>query len=278
MNRISSTACFGGRQEVWEHTSTALGVPMRFAVFLPPRAATEPCPVLWFLSGLTCTEQNAITKGGFQQHCARHGLILVCPDTSPRGDGVADDPGWDLGQGAGFYLNATRAPWAAHYRMYDYIVDELPALVHGHFPTTGTQSITGHSMGGHGALVIGLRNADRYASISAFAPIVAPTAVPWGHKAFTAYLGADRSTWSPWDATALVSAHTHPRSILIDQGTADGFLAEQLQPHRFAAAAEAAGQATTLRLHPDYDHGYYFIATFAGDHVDHAAEALHAGS
>ncbi len=191
---------------------------------------------------------------------------------------MADDSGWDLGQGAGFYLNATQAPWSAHYRMYDYVTEELPSIVHAQFSTTGRQRITGHSMGGHGALVVGLRNPDRYATVSAFAPIVAPCDVPWGHKAFGAYLGADEHTWSDWDATRLLSKNVHARTILIDQGTADGFLAEQLQPHRFVAAAEAVGQAVTLRLQPDYDHGYYFIATFAGDHVDHAAAGLFAPS
>ena len=272
MKRISSQACFGGRQEVWEHDSEVLGVPMRFAIFLP--AADGPRPMLTFLSGLTCTEQNVVTKGGFQQHCAAHGLVLLCPDTSPRGDDVADDEGWDLGQGAGFYVNATQAPWSKHYRMHDYVVHELPALVREHFPVTDAEAITGHSMGGHGALVLSLRNPGRYASVSAFAPIVAPTQVPWGHKAFGAYLGDDREGWKAWDATELVATAPVQRPILVDQGAADGFLSEQLQPERFAAACEAAGQPLELRLHDGYDHSYYFIATFAGDHVAHAAAAL----
>jgi S-formylglutathione hydrolase len=274
MKRISSQACFGGRQEVWEHDSTTLGVPMRFAIYLPPAAANDPCPVLTFLSGLTCTEQNVITKGGFQQHCALHGLVLVCPDTSPRGEGVADDEGWDLGQGAGFYVDATEAPWSTHYKMHDYVLHELPSLIRENFPVTDAEAITGHSMGGHGALVLALKHPGRYASVSAFAPIVAPSQVPWGHKAFGAYLGDDREAWKAWDATELVASAPVQGRILIDQGGADAFLAEQLQPERFAAACEAAGQPLWLRIQEGYDHSYYFIATFAGDHVAHAAAAL----
>jgi len=274
MKRISSQACFGGRQEVWEHDSETLGVPMRFAIFLPPAVEQGPRPMLTFLSGLTCTEQNVITKGGFQQHCAAHGLVFLCPDTSPRGEGVADHEGWDLGQGAGFYLNATEEPWARHYRMHDYVVHELPALVRERFPVTGAESITGHSMGGHGALVLSLKHPGRYASVSAFAPIVAPTQVPWGHKAFGAYLGDDRDAWKAWDATELVADAPTMGRILVDQGGADGFLTEQLQPERFATACEAAGQPLDLRIHDGYDHSYFFMATFAGDHVAHAADAL----
>ncbi len=276
MKRISSQACFGGRQEVWEHVSEALGVPMRFAIFLPPAATEGPCPTLTFLSGLTCTEQNVITKGGFQQHCAEHGIVLLCPDTSPRGEAVADDEGWDLGQGASFYLDATEAPWSPHYRMHDYVVRELPALVRAHFPVTEAEAITGHSMGGHGALVLSLKHPGRYASVSAFAPIVAPTQVPWGHRAFGAYLGDDRDLWKAWDATELVATAPTQGPILIDQGGADDFLTKQLQPERFVAACEAAGQPVELRIHDGYDHSYYFIATFAADHVAHAATALKA--
>jgi len=277
MERISSNASFGGRQEVWEHHSTLLGVTMRFGVYLPPQATEGPCPVLWFLSGLTCTEQNAVTKGGFQQHCARHGIVFVCPDTSPRGEGVADDPGWDLGQGAGFYVDATQAPWSTHYKMHRYVVDELPALVAAHFPVLDRHAITGHSMGGHGALVLGLRHPQRYRSVSAFAPIVAPSQVPWGVKAFRAYLGEPEDRWTAWDATALVAEHARKDPILIDQGANDGFLDEQLQPTRFVEACAEAGQPLQLRMQPGYDHSYYFIATFAADHVDHAARALFAG-
>lgn len=274
MERVSSSACFGGRQEVWEHQSSVLGVKMRFAVYLPPAAEQGPCPVLWFLSGLTCTEQNVITKGGFQRDCAAHGVILVAPDTSPRGEGVADDPAWDLGQGAGFYVNATEAPWAAHFRMYDYVLHELPALVAAHFPTNGRQGITGHSMGGHGALVLALRNPGRFRSVSAFAPIVAPSAVPWGEQAFGAYLGPDRAAWAAYDATALIAGAAERLPILIDQGEADPFLEGQLQPGRLVAACAAAGHPIGLRMRPGYDHGYYFVASFAADHVAHHAAAL----
>lgn len=274
MERVSSSACFGGRQEVWEHQSSVLGVKMRFAVYLPPAAEQGPCPVLWFLSGLTCTEQNVITKGGFQRDCAAHGVILVAPDTSPRGEGVADDPAWDLGQGAGFYVNATEAPWAPHFRMYDYVLHELPALVAAHFPTNGRQGITGHSMGGHGALVLALRNPGRFRSVSAFAPIVAPSAVPWGEQAFGAYLGPDRAAWAAYDATALIAGAAERLPILIDQGEADPFLEGQLQPGRLVAACAAAGHPIGLRMRPGYDHGYYFVASFAADHVAHHAAAL----
>jgi S-formylglutathione hydrolase len=274
MERVSSSACFGGRQEVWEHHSSVLGVKMRFAVYLPPAAERGPCPVLWFLSGLTCTEQNVITKGGFQRDCAEHGVILVAPDTSPRGEGVADDPAWDLGQGAGFYVNATQAPWSAHFRMYDYVLHELPALVAAHFPTNGRQGITGHSMGGHGALVLALRNPTRFRSVSAFAPIVAPSAVPWGEQAFGAYLGPDRAAWAAYDATALIAEAAERLPILIDQGEADPFLEGQLQPHRLVAACAEAGHPIYLRMRPNYDHGYYFVASFAAEHIAHHAAAL----
>ncbi|MCB9526255.1 MAG: S-formylglutathione hydrolase [Myxococcales bacterium] len=274
MERVESKASFGGRQEVWVHDSEVLGVPMRFGIYLPPQAAEGACPVVYFLSGLTCTEQNFITKAGAQRAAAELGLIVVAPDTSPRGEAVADDAAYDLGQGAGFYVNATQAPWAAHYRMYDYVVDELPALVEAHFPASDKRSITGHSMGGHGALVIALRNPGRYASVSAFAPIVAPTAVPWGHKALGAYLGEDRSAWAAWDACALVAQASERLPLLVDQGDADGFLAEQLQPERLREACAAAGHPLTLRMQPGYDHSYYFIASFIADHLAHAGAAL----
>ena len=274
MRRIASAASFGGQQETWEHDSATLGVPMRFAVYRPPQAAAGPRPALWFLSGLTCTEQNVVTKGAFQAHCAAHGLLLVCPDTSPRGAEVPDDDAWDLGQGAGFYVDATEAPWRTHYRMQRYLREELRGLIETHLPCDGRHALTGHSMGGHGALVLGLRDPDRYASISAFAPIVAPSDVPWGQKAFSAYLGDDRAAWAAHDATALVRHRTHPRSILIDQGTADGFLEAQLQPQRFVDACEAAGQPVELRMQRDYDHSYFFVASFAADHVAHAARAF----
>ena len=276
MERIEHHASFGGRQEVWKHASRALGCEMRLGVYLPPAAlAGERCPVLYWLSGLTCTEQNFITKAGAQQHAAQHGLILVAPDTSPRGAAVADDPGYDLGQGAGFYLDATQAPWAPHFRMEDYVVNELPALVEQHFPATEKRAIFGHSMGGHGALTLALRHPGRYASVSAFAPIVAPSQVPWGQKVFAAYLGDDRATWAARDAVALIPTARERLPLLVDQGEDDEFL-PQLQPELLRAACSQAGHPLTLRLWPGYDHSYYFIASFIGEHVAHHARALRA--
>ncbi|HEY0662851.1 MAG TPA: S-formylglutathione hydrolase [Lysobacter sp.] len=275
MERIEHRACFGGRQEVWTHTSDALGCTMRFGVYLPPQAARAACPVLYWLSGLTCTEQNFITKAGAQRYAAEHGVILVAPDTSPRGDGVADDEGYDLGLGAGFYLNATQTPWATHYRMHDYVVDELPVLVDAHFPTTGARSISGHSMGGHGALVLALRNPGRYRSVSAFSPIVAPSRAPWGEKAFSHYLGPDRAAWRAWDASALVADAIERLPLLVDQGDADEFLGTQLKPELLQAACAEAGHPLSLRMQPGYDHSYYFIASFIGEHVAWHAAALH---
>ena len=275
MERIEQHASFGGRQEVWRHASATLGCAMTFGIYLPEAALRgQPCPVLYWLSGLSCTEQNFITKAGAQVHAARHGLIVVAPDTSPRGEGVADDPAYDLGQGAGFYLNATQSPWAAHYRMQDYVAEELPALIQRHFPASPARAISGHSMGGHGALVTALRNPGRYRSVSAFSPIVAPTQVPWGEKAFTAYLGADRQTWKDWDACELIGAARERLPLLVDQGQADEFLAEQLRPKLLQAACQAAGHPLTLRLHAGFDHSYYFIATFLGEHFAHHAAAL----
>ncbi|MFT0533600.1 S-formylglutathione hydrolase [Castellaniella hirudinis] len=277
MTRIEQHASFGGRQEVWQHASAALACPMRFAVYLPPAAVRgEPCPVLYWLSGLTCTEQNFIAKAGAQAHAARYGLILVAPDTSPRGEAVADDPAYDLGQGAGFYLNATQAPWAAHYRMQDYVADELPALVEQHFPALPVRAIAGHSMGGHGALVTALRHPGRYRSVSAFSPIVAPGQVPWGQKAFAAYLGQDPDAWAQWDAVALLRAAPERLPILVDQGLDDEFLAGQLRPELLEAACREAGHPLTLRRQAGYDHSYYFIASFIGDHIAHHAAALKA--
>ncbi|MDR6093341.1 S-formylglutathione hydrolase [Stenotrophomonas sp. SORGH_AS_0321] len=274
MERIEHRACFGGWQDVYQHRSEVLDCEMKFAVYLPPQAATQKLPVLYWLSGLTCNEQNFITKAGAQRYAAEHGLILVAPDTSPRGDDVADAEGYDLGKGAGFYLNATQEPWARHYRMHDYIVDELPALIQAHFPATDARGISGHSMGGHGALVLALRNPGRYRSVSAFSPIVAPSQVPWGEKAFSAYLGTERSAWSQWDATELVATATERLPLLVDQGDADEFLGGQLQPQRLQAACEAAGHPLQLRLQPGHDHSYYFIASFIGDHIAHHAKAL----
>lgn len=279
MKRLERRASFGGWQEVWEHDATTVSCPMRFGIYLPPQAADGPCPVLYFLSGLTCTEQNFITKAGAQQYAAEHGVIIVAPDTSPRGESVADADTYDLGQGAGFYLNATREPWAAHYQMYDYIVEELPALVDAHFPTNGKRSISGHSMGGHGALVIALKNPGMFASVSAFSPIVSPSTVPWGEQAFTSYLGEDRDTWAEWDACALVrsgASAESPRELLVDQGAADDFLDGQLKSHLLAEACETMGYPLRLRMHEGYDHSYYFIATLIGEHIAYHADALHA--
>ncbi|MEN5059474.1 S-formylglutathione hydrolase [Luteimonas sp. TWI1416] len=274
MQRIEHRASFGGWQDVYEHASDTLGCTMRFAVYLPPQAEHGPRPVLYWLSGLTCNEQNFITKAGAQRYAAEHGVIVVAPDTSPRGEGVADAEGYDLGQGAGFYVDATQAPWSAHYRMHDYIARELPALIEAQFPTTDARAISGHSMGGHGALVIALKHPGRYRSVSAFSPIVAPSQVPWGEKAFSAYLGDDRAAWQAWDATALVATASERLPLLIDQGEADEFLDGQLRPQLLQAACAAAGHPLELRMQPGYDHSYYFIASFIGDHIAHHARAL----
>ena len=274
LERIEHRACFGGWQDVYEHASTTLGCTMRFAVYLPAQAETAKLPVLYWLSGLTCNEQNFITKAGAQRYAAEHGVILVAPDTSPRGDDVADADGYDLGKGAGFYVDATQAPWATHYRMYDYVVNELPALIEAQFPVTGARAISGHSMGGHGALVIALKNPGRYRSVSAFSPIVAPSQVPWGEKAFGAYLGDDRAAWRAFDATALVETATERLPLLIDQGDADEFLESQLRPQLLKAACAAAGHPIELRMQPGYDHSYYFIQSFIGEHIAHHAKAL----
>ncbi|WP_159681646.1 S-formylglutathione hydrolase [Luteimonas sp. 9C] len=275
MTRVERRACFGGWQDVYEHASTTLGCTMRVAVYLPPQAEHAKLPVLYWLSGLTCNEQNFITKAGAQRYAAEHAVILVAPDTSPRGDDVPDADGYDLGKGAGFYVDATQAPWSTHYRMYDYVVHELPALVEAQLPANGARAISGHSMGGHGALVIALKNPGRYRSVSAFSPIVAPSQVPWGEKAFGAYLGDDRDAWRAYDATALVQDASERLPLLIDQGDADEFLDGQLRPQLLEAACEAAGHPIELRLRPGYDHSYYFIASFIGAHIAHHAKALH---
>ena len=277
MEKIEDRGCFGGRQQVWQHASQVLGCNMRFAVYLPPQAETNACPVLYWLSGLTCNEQNFITKAGAQRYAAEQGVILVAPDTSPRGDDVPNDPAYDLGQGAGFYLNATQAPWATHFRMYDYIVDELPALIEANFPATNARSISGHSMGGHGALMIALKNPGRYRSVSAFSPIVAPSQVPWGEKAFSAYLGDDRAQWLAWDTCALIASAQERLPLLVDQGEADEFLEGQLKPELLERACEKAGHPLTLRRQAGYDHSYYFIASFVGEHVAWHAGELKAG-
>ncbi|PNS08944.1 S-formylglutathione hydrolase [Solilutibacter silvestris] len=274
MERIEHRACFGGWQDVYRHHSAVLDCEMNFAVYLPPQAANERCPVLYWLSGLTCTEQNFITKAGAQRYAAEHGIILVAPDTSPRGDAVPDAEGYDLGKGAGFYVDATQAPWSRHYRMYSYVVDELPALIEANFPASDARAISGHSMGGHGALTIALKNPGRYRSVSAFSPIVAPSQVPWGKKAFAAYLGEDREAWRRYDTVELVKSATEKLPLLVDQGDADEFLATQLQPELLHAACESAGHPLTLRMQRGYDHSYYFIASCIGDHIAHHARAL----
>ena len=278
MERIERHACFGGWQDVCRHASETLGCTMRFAVYLPPQAADAGArlPVLYWLSGLTCTEQNFITKAGAQRYAAEHGLVIVAPDTSPRGDDVPDAEGYDLGKGAGFYVNATRPPWAKHYRMYDYVVDELPALVEAHFAVADARAISGHSMGGHGALVVALKNPGRYRSVSAFSPIVAPARVPWGQKAFSAYLGDDREAWKAYDATELVKSAQERLPLLVDQGGDDEFLHAQLKPQWLQAACEAAGHPLTLRMQPGCDHSYYFIASFIGEHIAYHAKAMKA--
>ena len=272
--RIEHHACFGGWQDVYRHRSEVLGCDMTVGVYLPPQVEQGPCPVLYWLSGLTCTEQNFITKAGAQRYAAEHGIILVAPDTSPRGEDVADAEGYDLGKGAGFYVNATQAPWASHYRMYDYIVDELPAWVEADPMASDRRAISGHSMGGHGALTIALKNPGRYRSVSAFSPIVAPTQVPWGQKAFAAYLGDDREAWKAWDTVELVRQAREQLPLLVDQGDADEFLQGQLKPELLQAAAAEVGHPLTLRMQPGYDHSYYFIASFIGDHIAHHAVAL----
>ena len=266
IDTLSSAKCFGGTQGSYRVASTATGTAMRFAVFVPP--GDGPFPVLWFLAGLTCTEDNFTQKAGAQRIAAELGLILVAPDTSPRGAGVADDEAYDMGQGAGFYLDATQAPWAPHFKMYSHIVDELPGVVAANFPADmGAQGISGHSMGGHGALTLALRNPGRFASVSAFAPIVAPSQVPWGIAALGRYLGDDRTTWRAHDAVALIEDGARLPELLIDQGDADPWLTEQLQPERLEAACAAAAIPLTLRRQPGYDHGYFFVQSFIEDHL-----------
>lgn len=267
LQRIEHRACFGGWQDVYRHASSTLNCEMQVAVYLPPQVKNQQCPVLYWLSGLTCTEQNFITKAGAQCYAAEFGIIIVVPDTSPRGDDVADNDSYDLGKGASFYVNATQAPWSAHYQMHDYIARELPDWVEANFPATNVRAISGHSMGGHGALITALRNPKRYCSVSAFSPIVAPSQVPWGEKAFSAYLGNDRDTWKAWDTCELIATAQEQLPVLIDQGSDDEFLATQLQPERFLNACKAAQYAIELNIRPHYDHSYYFIASFIGEHL-----------
>lgn len=263
---LSTHRCFGGTQGFYRHQASETATPMRFALFLPE--GEGPFPLLWFLSGLTCTEENFTTKAGAQRVAAELGLALIAPDTSPRGEGVADDPGYDMGIGAGFYVDATEAPWAPHYRMRSYIERELPKLVAANFAVDmARQGITGHSMGGHGALTIALRNPAIFRSVSAFAPIASPMRCPWGEKALGGYLGDDRASWRHYDATALIEDGARVGGILVDQGAADGFLESQLKPELLEAACAAANIPLTLRRQPGYDHSYYFIASFVEDHL-----------
>ncbi|SFB32752.1 S-formylglutathione hydrolase [Collimonas sp. OK607] len=271
MELISEHACFGGTQGFYRHASSEIGLPMRFSVFQPPQARLGPVPVLFFLAGLTCTEETFMIKAGAQRYAAQHGIMLVTPDTSPRDTGIAGvDASWDFGNGAGFYLDATQAPWNTHFRMYSYILHELRQTIVQEFPAqAGSIGIFGHSMGGHGALVLALRNPEVFRSVSAFAPIAAPGNCPWGQKAFGNYLGADQTSWQHYDATQLMLRlqRPFPQEILIDQGLGDKFLAEQLLPEQFEAACLHAGQKLTLRRHAGYDHGYYFISTLMEDHL-----------
>ncbi|MET0335255.1 MAG: S-formylglutathione hydrolase [Rhizobacter sp.] len=273
---LSEHACFGGVQGFYQHDSSVIGLPMKFGVYVPPQAKSGPVSVLFYLAGLTCNEETFAIKAGAQQLAAEHGLMLVTPDTSPRGTGVEGaDAAWDFGTAAGFYLDATEAPWATHWRMGSYITQELRALVLATFPARADRvGLFGHSMGGHGALTLAFKNPGLYQSVSAFAPIAAPTRGPWGVKAFSGYLGDDRAAWAQHDAAELVQAGHRVPPLLIDQGLADKFLAEQLYPDVFEAACLAAGQPLELRRHAGYDHGYYFISTFIADHLAHHARHL----
>jgi S-formylglutathione hydrolase len=275
VEQIGANKCFGGQQQRFRHHSTVLGCDMTFSVYLPPQAEKSPVPVVWWLSGLTCTDENFVTKAGAQRYAAELGLALVAPDTSPRGEGVPDDPegAWDFGLGAGFYVNATEPPWRSHYRMYDYVVRELPDLVGAGFPVDLARAgISGHSMGGHGALIIALRNPGRFRSVTAFSPICSPSRCPWGEKALGNYLGPDRGTWREYDASLLLAASRERLPVLVDQGEADGFLAEQLRTELLSEASAEAGYPMTIRMQPGYDHSYFFIASFIGEHLD-----FHAG-
>ena len=278
LEQITANRCFGGWHKRFRHRSAALDCEMVFAVYLPPQADHRPVPALYWLSGLTCTDENFMQKAGAQRVAAELGVALIAPDTSPRGTGVPGDPdgAWDFGLGAGFYVNATESPWSHHYRMHDYVVDELPALVEAALPVDSRRAISGHSMGGHGALVAALRNPGRYRSVSAFAPIAHPVAVRWGQKAFSRFFGEDRDAWKSWDACELIAEARERLPLLVDQGDADGFLAEQLCPDALREACAATGHPLVLRMQPGYDHSYYFIASFIDEHLRHHAAALYA--
>jgi S-formylglutathione hydrolase len=277
MEQIGSNFCFGGRQLRYRHSSTALSCDMTFSIFLPPQAESGKVPVLYWLSGLTCTDENFVTKAGAQRLAAELGMAIVAADTSPRGDNVPDDPesAYDFGLGAGFYVNATEEPWREHYQMYDYVVAELPGLIGENFPVDPKKmAISGHSMGGHGALTIGLKNPEKYCSISAFSPICSPLNCPWGEKALGHYLGADRGNWQQYDAVALVNAATVQVPILVDQGLADDFLPEQLKTELLSAACTQGNYPAQIRMQPGYDHSYFFIASFIEDHLRFHAQKL----
>ena len=272
----SEQRCFGGTLGFYSHRSSEIGAEMRFSVYRPPQAKVGALPALYFLAGLTCTEETFMIKAGALRFAAEHGLILVAPDTSPRGLGLpGEDDEWDFGSGAGFYIDAERDPWRRHYRMYSYVVQELPSVIEANFTArSDRRGIFGHSMGGHGALVVALRNQDRYQSVSAFAPIANPAAVPWGEKAFSRYLGDDRSRWQSWDASLLMAAKPYPAAILVDQGLSDQFLDTQLRPDALERAARIGGQALRLRRQADYDHSYWFIQSFIADHLKWHADRL----
>ena len=276
LNLISEYKSFDGKLGFYSHPSSTCNGEMRFAVYQPPQATQKPVPVLYFLSGLTCTEETFMVKSGVQKYAAKYGLMLVAPDTSPRNTGIpGENDDWDFGTGAGFYVDATVEPWASHYRMYSYVVHELPSLIAQHFPVQPEQQgIFGHSMGGHGAIVCAIRNPQQYKSVSAFAPIAAPIRCPWGEKAFSRYLGKEKESWRAYDASELVRQLGYHSSILIDQGTADKFLKEQLLPQVFEQACAAVNQPLNLRYHEGYDHSYYFIASFIEDHIRHHANSL----
>lgn len=277
MEQVSTNRSHGGTQGVYTHHSAATGTPMTFSVFVPDHEPGQRLPVLWYLSGLTCTHANVTEKGEYRAACAKAGVIFIAPDTSPRGDDVPDDAAYDFGKGAGFYVDATQEPWSAQFRMRSYIEQELPALVAQHFPVDmDRQGITGHSMGGHGALTIGLRNPDRFRSVSAFSPIVSPLNCPWGDKALTGYLGPDKAAWRQYDACALIEDGARLPALLVDQGEADNFLHEQLKTGFLVMACRKAGIPATIRMHPGYDHSYYFISSFMADHVAWHAERLKA--
>lgn len=273
LEQVSTVRSHGGQQGVYRHLSSLTGTEMVFAAYIPDHEPGQRLPVLWYLSGLTCTHANVTEKGEYRAACAQHGIIFIAPDTSPRGDGVPDDEAYDFGMGAGFYVDAVRPPWDRHYRMRSYIECELTDLVAANFPADmARQGITGHSMGGHGALTVALRNPGRFRSVSAFAPIVSPMNCPWGEKALDGYLGPDRTTWREYDACALIEDGARLPALLVDQGTSDGFLAEQLKTHLLAEACDRAGQPAQIRMQPGYDHSYYFISTFMAEHVGwHAA-------